>query len=167
MFSAKETALFVGGRWRATLTEEETFAVNAATEKLRLANYSVKAKEGVCTLTVKRNSPSIQLEVGKGGRSVVKLKIQMVAGIVDYSKAQGILDIKDVGSMPDGVFAAAEKQLAASLTSAYEKARNVRCDVLGLQERLVKYKKRALLQYKDGLLDNTALTVEIRFKGTR
>ncbi len=167
VFSAKETALFVGGRWRETLTAEETFALNAATGKLRLANYSVETDEATCTLLIKNNQPKIGLTVGKDGRGEVKISIKLVAGAADYSKAQGLQDIKDIGTPPDGVFAAAEKRLAGSLTTAYEKARGVGCDIFSLQERLVKYKKRELIKHQSALLDNTTLSVTIRFVGVR
>ncbi len=167
VFSAKETALFVRGRWGATLTAEETFALNAATGKLRLANYSVEADEETCTLLIKNNRPKIGLNVGKDGSGEVKVDITLVAGARDYSKAQSLDEIKDIGTPPDGVFAAAEKKLSGELTTAYEKARGIGCDVFELQERLVKYKKRAYLQHKDTLLDNTTLSVKVRFTGVR
>ncbi len=167
VFSAKETALFVGGKWRATLTAEETFALNAATGKLRLARYSVEIDEGTCTLLIKNNRPKIGLNVGTDGRGEVQVDITLIAGTRDFSKAQNIEDIKDIGTPPDGVFAAAEKKLAGELTTAYEKARGVGCDILELQERLVKYKKRAYLQHKSTLLDNTTLSVKIKFTGVR
>ncbi len=167
VFSAKETALFVRGRWRATLTAEETFALNAATGKLRLAVYSVGVNGGTCTLLIKSNDPKIKLNVGKDGRGEVEVQVGLVAGATDFSKALGVEEIKDVGTPPDGAFAAAEKKLAGELTTAYEKARGVGCDVLELQERLVKYKKRAYLQHQSTLLDNTTLSVKIRFRGVR
>ncbi len=167
VFSAKETALFVRGRWRATLTAEETFAINAATGKLRLARYSVDANGGTCTLLIKNNRPKIGLNIGKDGRGEVQVAVTLIAGARDFSKAQGIEDIKDIGTPPDGVFAAAEKKLASSITTAYEKARAVGCDILALQERLIKYKKRAYQQHESTLLDNTTLSVKIRFTGVR
>lgn len=167
VFSARQTALFTDGKWRGTLAAEETFAVNAAVGKLRLASYSVDVDGARCTLTVKRNDPKIKLDVGKDGRGIVKIELTMTAGLADYSKAQDADKIKDVGDVPDGVFAAAEKKLAAELTTAYEKARGVGCDVFGLEEKLVKYKKRAYLKYLDSLLDNTALTATVRFENVR
>ncbi len=167
VFSAKETALFVRGRWKETLTAEETFALNAATGRLRLASYSVEVDDGTCSLLIKNNQPKIGLNVGKDGKGEVKIFVKLVAGAADYSKAQGIEEIKDIGAPPAGVFAAAEKRLAGSLTTAYEKARAVGCDVLDLQERLVKYKKRTLLRHKSTLLDNVTLSVKIRFVGVR
>ena len=167
VFSARQTALFVRGKWQGTLTPEETFAVNAAIGKLRLANYSVDYDGQTCTLTVKRNTPKIKLEVGKDGSSRVQIQLTMTAGIADYSKALDVNELADAGDIPDGIFFAAEKKLAAELTTAYEKARKVGCDVFGLEERLVKYKKREYHQHKDSLLEKSSLTVKVRFEGVR
>ncbi len=167
VFSAKETALFVGGRWRATLTAEETFALNAATGKLRLASYSVEAEGKTCTLLIKNNRPKIGLNIGKEGRGEVQVSVTLIAGAADYSKAQELEKIKDIGTPPSGVFAAAEKRLEGAITTAYEKARGVGCDLLELQERLVKYKRRKYLQHQSTLLDNTTLSVKVRFTGVR
>ncbi len=167
VFSAKETALFVRGRWRETLTAEETFALNAATGKLRLASYSVETEGEMCTLLIKNNRPKIGLNVGKNGKGEVEVSVSLVAGAADYSKAQPLDKIKDVGTPPDGVFGAAAKRLEGLISSAYEKARGVGCDVLQLQERLVKYKRRKYLQHQSTLLDNTTLSVKVRFTGVR
>ncbi len=167
VFSAKETALFVNGRWRATLTPEETFAVNAAVGKLRLANYSVSVEDATCTLTIKHNNPKLKLNVGKEGNGRVHIILTLTAGVADYSKALDLKKLADAGDIPDGVFAAAEKKLAAELTSAYEKARAVGCDVFSLKEKLVKYKKRKFHPQKDTFLDNTSLSVDVHFEGIR
>jgi hypothetical protein len=116
VFSARQTALFVRGKWQGTLTPEETFAVNAAIGKLRLANYSVDHNGQTCTLTVKRNAPKIKLEVGKDGSSRVQIQLTLTAGIADYSKALDVNELADAGDIPDGIFFAAEKKLAAELT---------------------------------------------------
>ncbi len=167
VFSARETALFVRGKWVETLTADETFAVNAAIGKLRLANYSVAVDENACTLIIKRNLSSLRLDLGKEGRGVLKIRLKIVAGAIDYSKAQPVEKIKDFGEVPEGAFDAAEKKLAATLSTAYEKARAVGCDVFGLQERLVKYKKRAFFDKKDTLLEDTPLSVEVTFGNLR
>ncbi len=167
VFSAKETALFVKGKWRETLTEEETFALNAVTGKLRLASYSVEADGETCTLLIKNNRPKIGLNIGKEGRGEVQVSVILVAGAADYSKAQTLDKIKDIGTPPNGVFAAAEKKLSGAITTAYEKARGVGCDVLELQERLIKYKRRKYVQHQSTLLENTTLSVKVQFTGVR
>ncbi len=167
IFSAQETALLVRGRWLETLTSEETFALNAAIGKLRLASYSVEVDGGVCTLLIKHNTPKLGLDIGKDGRGTLRLQITLIAGAADYSKAQGLQEIKDMGAVPDGAFAAAEKKLTSTLITAYEKAKGVGCDVFGLEERLVKYKKREYLQHKDTLLSDTALDVSVKIKNVR
>lgn len=167
IFSARETALFVKGVWRETLTPEETFAVNAAVGKLRLASYSVGVGNESCTLTIKHNSPKIKLTVGEEGHGQVKIHVTLTAGVSDYSKAVDLKKLADAGDVPDGVFFAAEKKLTAELTSAYEKARKVGCDVFSIKERLIKYKNRKYHVKKDEFLNQTTLSVDVRFEGIR
>lgn len=167
VFSARETALFVRGVWRETLTPEETFAVNAATGKLRLASYSVSVKDEACTLTIKHNSPKIKLTVGEDGHGQVNIHVTLTAGVSDYSKAIDLKKLADAGDVPDGVFAAAEKKLTAELTSAYEKARGVGCDVFSIKERLIKYKNRKYHVEKEEFFNQTTLSVNVRFEGLR
>ena len=167
VFSAKETALFVRGIRKGRLTAEETFALNAATGKLRLASYSVAVGEETCTLNVKHNDAKIKLSVGKEGDGLLQIDLTLTAGVSDYSKALTLDRLADAGEIPDGVFAAAEKKLTAELSSAYEKARAVGCDVFAVQERLIKYKARQYHMQKENLLDGTALAVKVRFEGIR
>ncbi len=167
VFSARETALFVRGRWVERLTDEETFALNAAVGKLRLASYSVKVGEQTCTLSIKRNSSKIRLELGKEGKGILNIRLNVVAGLLDYSKAQDLQETKDMGQIPDGAFFAAEQKLAATLVTVYEKARAVKCDVFRLQERLLKYQRREFFPFKDTVLEDTPLSVKVTFAGVR
>ena len=169
VFSAKETALFVRGLWKETLTAEEAFAVNAVIGKLRLASYSVAVNDATCTLTIKHNTPKIELRVNENenGHGSVKIHLTITAGVADYSKAVDLKKLTDVGDVPDGAFAAAEKKLTAELTSAYEKARAVGCDVFAIKERLVKYKNRKYQTYKEEFFNKTTLSVHVRFEGVR
>ena len=167
VFSAKETALFVNGIWKERLTADETFALNAAIGKLRLASYSVAVNEAACTLSIKHNTSKIKLEVGKEEKSQLKIDLTMTAGLADYSKSLSIKKLSDGGNIPDGVFAAAEKKLAAALHTVYEKARAVDCDIFNVKERLVKYKKRNFHTKKEGILEETSLLVNVCFEGIR
>ena len=167
VFSAKETALFVRGVWKETLTPEEAFAVNAVIGKLRLASYSVPVNDATCTLTIKHNQSKIDLSVGEKGNGSVKIRLTLTAGVADYSKAVDLNKLADVGDVPDGVFAVAEKKLTAELTSAYEKARAVGCDVFSIKERLTKYKNRKYQPKKEEFFNQTTLSVHVRFEGVR
>ena len=91
----------------------------------------------------------------------------MTAGIADYSKAVDLNKLSDVGDGPDGVFAAAEKKLTGELTSAYEKARAVNCDVFSIKERLSKYKNRNYQTKKEEFFNHNTLSVHVRFEGVR
>ncbi len=167
VFSARETALFVRGIWRETLTAAETFAVNAALGRLRLAGYSVPVGENECQLLVKNNAPKIKLSVGKEGKGALHISVTLTAGVADYSKAQGLLDTKDLGSPPDGAFAAAAKKLTAEITTAFEKAKNVGCDLFEIRDRLTKFKRRKYHRHANTLLSNTDARVSVKFVGVR
>lgn len=167
VFSARETALFVHGKRVGTLTEEETFAFGAVKNQLRLAAYSVERNGKTCTLTVKRNSPKINLNVGKNGRAELKIHVTMAAGILDYSQALPLEKITDVGDTPKEFFTSAQKKLSAQIMQVFEKSRSCGCDLFGLQERLIKYEKKHLHQHSDSILENTTATVTVEFQNIR
>lgn len=166
VFSASETALFVNGKKVATLTATQTFALNAAKNKLQLASYSVAKDENTCTLTVKHNDQKSKLVVTEGG-SVFKIDLTMTAGLLDYSAALPLEDIADMGDVPDGVFAAAEKKLAGEILEVFEKTKACGCDVFGVRDLLVKYKKRSLRDRADTLLDEILPEIKVTFRNVR
>ena len=168
VFTARETALFLRGKRVATLTADETFAFSAVKKSLKLAPFTVTRGEGdACTLNVRQNDPKLSLRVSDEGAAVLKIKITLSAGIFDYSKALPLEDISDVGDVPDGIFAAAEKKLAAEIVSVFEKARVNDCDIFGVQALLVKHKPRTLQRYKTTILKNTRPDVQISFRNVR
>jgi len=167
VFSAGETALFSEGRRVGTLTEEESFAFGAVKNKLRLATYSVEQANKISTLTLKRNSPKIRFTVGKNERPCLKITVTVSAGMLDYSASQRLEDIADVGDVPRGVFAQAEKKLAAEITRVFEKSRACGCDLFGIVEYLQKYEKEHFHALKDTALDGTILDVEVKFQNIR
>lgn len=167
VFSAGETALFVAGKRVATLTDSETFALASVLNELQLASYSVENNDSTCTLSVKQNTAKIKLEVGRDGHAVLKIKLEMTAGLTDYSTALPLEDIKDVGDVPSGVFTAAEKKLEGQIRSVFEKAQACGCDVFGVRDRLVKYRDRSLHKYGNTVLSDTRADVEVHFKNVR
>lgn len=167
VFSASETALFVGGKWIETLSAEETFAFSVVKNKLQLAPYSVKAEESVCTLNVKHNAPKLSLKIGKEGKGNVVVHLTVVAGVLDYSKALPVENLADAGDVPNGVFYAAEKKLSADIHSAYEKTRACGCDIFGISDLLVKKGKRSAYRYKDTIFQNSTISVSVRFQNLR
>jgi Ger(x)C family germination protein len=167
VFSAKNTALFVRGKRVSTLTAEETFAFNAVKNKLRLAPYTLPDDTENCTLSIKQNSPKISLKVDENGVGALQIKLRLTAGALDYSKALSLEQISDVGDVPDGIFAAAEKKLAAEILSVFEKTRAAECDLFGVQDLLMKHKPRALHKYKKEILKNTHAQISVRFENVR
>jgi len=167
VFSAGETALFVYGKRVETLKTEETFALSAVLNELRLASYSVERENKTCALTVKQNSPKTRLEAHGENALTLKIEVTMTAGILDFSKSQDLKSLGDAGDVPKEYFTLAEKKLAGEIQTVYEKCRAVNCDVFGVRERLVKYKKRAYQKRQDAAFQNTRADVSVRFQGVR
>ena len=167
VFSARETALFLRGRRVATLTAEETFAFGAVKNSLKLAPFTIEKESVACSLTIKQNDSKLSLQISKEGLANLKIKLTLTAGILDYSKALPLDEVSDAGDVPDGIFVAAEKKLAADISSVFEKARLNGCDIFGVQELLIKHKPRNLHQYKDTVLQNTRPDVHVSFRNLR
>lgn len=167
VFSAQETALFVGGRWVETLTATETFALSSVFSKLRLASYTVNGVENSCVLNVRRNDPKIKLETGANDGFNLQINVTMTAGILDYSQSQPIDKIADAGDVPKEYFTLAEKKLASEIAQTYRKCQAVNCDVFGVRERLIKYEKRRFHDQRNTAFQNTSVQVNVRFRNVR
>lgn len=167
VFSARETALFVQGKRVETLNDEETFALDAVIGKLRLAPYTVEREGKICTLSVRRNSPKIKLDVGKNGSADLKIHLALTSGIIDFSEALPVEDIADSGNVPKEYFSQASKKLASEIQRVFEKSKNVGCDLFGVRERIVKYEKHSLKTFADSALKNTVLSVNVTFSDVR
>ena len=167
VFSASETALFVRGKRVETLKTEETFALSAVLNKLRLAAYSVEREGKTCTLTIKHNAPKIKLETGEEDAFRLSIDLTMSAGILDFSKSQDLKSISDVGDVPKEFFTMAEQKLSAQIQTVYEKCRAAECDVFGVRERLVKYERRKFHKHEDTAFENTRAEVKVKFRNIR
>lgn len=167
VFSARETALFVNGKWVDSLNSEETFALATVQSKLQLASYTVNNEENACTLNIRRNSPSVKLKAGAGEFFSLKIDLTLTAGLLDYAKSQPIEKIGDAGDVPKEFFTVAAKKLAGEIESVYEKCRAANCDLFGVRERLIKYGKRSLKDKENVALENTRAQVSVRFQNIR
>lgn len=167
VFSAGETALFVGGKRVGLLSKEETFAFNAVKHELRLAAYSVETENAACTLTVKRNDKTTKFSVGKDGRATLKINLTLSAGLLDYSKALPLESVTDIGDVPEGVFALAEKRLTGQIITTFEKCRACGCDLFGVSERLYKYENSRFEELKDTVLQTAIADVSVKFRNVR
>lgn len=167
VFSAGETALFVRGKRVGTLNSEETFALSAVLNPLRLASYSVEREGKTCTLTIKHNNRKLKLQTGKEEFFTLSIDLTMTAGALDFSKAQSLQEIRDTGSVPTEYFTLASKKLAGEIQTVYEKCRRVECDIFGVRERLIKYEKRRFHKHEDTAFENTRASVSVRFENIR
>ena len=150
-----------------TLKNDETFALATVLSKLRLASYSIDKGEATCTLSIRRNSPSIKLKSNEGDLFSLNVNVSMTAGTLDYSLSQSIEEIGDVGDVPKEFFTLAANKLSREIESVYEKCRTVGCDVFGVRERLIKYEKRRLKEKQDTVFQNTRIQVSVHFENVR
>ena len=167
LFSARETALFVGGKQVETLNKDETFALAVLLNKLRLASYSVPLDDKTCTLTIKQNSPKISLKTGERNTPELSLHVTLTAGIMDLSTAQSITEISDAGKPIAGSFSTAEQKLALEIQKTFLKTQACGCDVFGVRERWIKHQKRSLHALAPAALENTRLDVKVTFRNIR
>ena len=167
VFSAGETALFVNGKWVETLQNEETFALGAVLNKLRLAAYSVEREGRTCSLTIKQNDPKITLHANTEDNFTLKIEVSMFAGMLDFSKAQSLDKIADAGDVPKEYFTYAAKKLESEIRTTYDKCKAVGCDVFGVRERLIKYERRRFHKHENTAFQNTRTEVTVRFRNLR
>ena len=167
VFSARETALFVHGKWVDTLKSDETFALATVLSKLRLASYTLEDTDKACTLNIRRNSPSVKLQTSDSGIFTLKVDLDFTAGMLDYSKSQPIEKIGDAGDVPKEFFTLAANKLKGEIERTYEKCRAINCDLFGVRERLIKYGKRRFYNRQDSAFSDTRIQVSVRFKNVR
>ena len=166
VFSARQTALFVHGKWVESLSADETFATSAVLSKLRLAAYTLP-EETACTMLIKRNTPRIKLRSENGEAFTLSVEVTLTAGALDFSKSQPLDKIKDVGDLPSAYFTVAEKKLSGEIERVFEKCKACNCDLFGVRERLIKYEKRRLKKEEIPTLQNTHANVLVRLKNVR
>ena len=150
-----------------TLSAEETFAVGAVLNKLRLASYTVEREGKTCSLTIKHNASNVKLQTSKSDYFSLHIDITMSAGALDISKAQNIEDLGSVGNVPKEFFTVAEKKLASEIQRVYEKCRACGCDIFGVRERLVKYGKRSFRHLQGVAFANTHANISVHFRNIR
>ena len=167
VFSASETALFVGGKRVEKLKAEETFAVGAVLNHLRLAAYSVEREGKTCTLTVKHNAPKIKLKAAREDLFSLQIDLTMTAGVLDFSKSQDLKEINDAGDVPKEYFPLAERKLAGEIQTVYEKCQRANCDIFGVRERLIKYERKRFHKHENTAFQNTRAEVTVHFENIR
>ena len=167
VFSAGETALLVGGRLVGTFTKDETFAFNAVKNKLRLAAFDVKTDKETCSLTIKHNSKKTLFFVGTNDVATLKISVKLTAGLLDTSAALPLEKSADVGDVPDGAFAAAEKRLSGYIFSAFDKCKNSGCDLFELKSLLQKYANKQYQKLEKDILQTALLDIKVQFVNVR
>lgn len=167
VFSAGETALIVGGRQVGTFTKDETFAFNAVKNKLRLAAFDVQTDRQTCSLTIKHNSKKTLFFIGANDVATLKISVKLTAGLLDNSTALPLEKSADVGDVPVGAFAAAEKRLSGYISSAFDKCKNSGCDLFELKSLLQKYANKQYKRLEKDILQTALFDLKVQFVNVR
>ena len=165
VFSAGETALFVDGKAVGKLNETESFTYALIKNQLRLAAYSLPYDGKTYTLTVKRSSPSLSLQIDE--KSLLQVEIKMAMGISDVSKAQSLEDTVDVGDFPKELLGVAAENIEKEIFALFEKCRAIGFDLFEAIDKLQKYENEHFADKKDTLLQELEISVRVQASSIR
>lgn len=167
LFSASETALFYDGVMVGKLDKEQTFALAAVKENLRLASFYPESAGANYSLLVKKNDPKVKFSVSKNGATKLTIEVTLTAGIQDSSVSDTIAELGEVGSLPEAVKRKAEEKLKKSIEEAFAISAACGCDLFGATERLRKYEPKYFSAYKNDLLSRLEASVKVKFRSLR
>ena len=164
VFSAGETALFVGGVRVGKLNRQETFAFSAVQNELKLASYSVERERDACTLSIKNNLRKKSFSVAKDGKATLTITLTVTAGILDYNTPT---QPADAGDVPEGVLPLAAQMLAGQVQTAFQKCQKFGCDLFELTSLLQKREHKRFEALQDEIVKNASLAIHVTFQNVR
>lgn len=167
LFSASETALFYDGVMVGKLNKEQTFALAAVKEKLRLASFYPESAGAKYSLLVKKNEPKVKFFVDRNGAARLDVEVTVTAGIEDVSVPDTVTELGEVGSLPSHVKKSAEEKLKKSVEEVFALSAASGCDLFGAVEKLRKYEPKYFAAYKNDLLSRIQLRVKVKFRPFR
>ena len=165
VFSASETALFIGGKRIGTLKKEETFALACVKNPLHLASYTVESDGESNTLIFKNNRRKQRFSLD-GNRPSMQIDLTVYADLSDRSESQHLDGLS--GRHPhSAVYVAAADALREQIESTFEHCRELEFDAFDAIGKLQKYENEHYERLKDSLIEQLELTVSVRFAPIR
>lgn len=165
-FKAEKTALFQEGKRITVLNAEETFALSAVKNPLRLASYTTQVEGTDCTLTIRKTNNKRKFEV-KENTPVLKVELTLYAGIKDNAKSRPVDELGDAGDLPNGALAVASQSLAAQIEALHQKCKTIGFDAFEAIGMLQKYENDYFEAFKETLPERLELDLTVRFEGLR
>lgn len=164
-FNAARTALFYEGKLVGILDEDESLAFNLAYNSIRLATLQVSVDDAVYALSLKDVKGGIKLKMD-GGMPALNVSLEATAQTADYSESgeNTIGDLARYRKVKESVLREAEKSLKENLLSAFEKARDGKCDLFEVADKLQKYQPRYHNAYRDVILDRVSPSFSVKIK---
>ncbi len=165
-FKAEKTALFKEGRRIGVLNAEETFALSAVKNPLRLASYTTQVDGVDCTLTLRKTNNKRKFTI-QDNTPILKVEIALYAGVKDNAKSRPIDELGDAGDLPSGALAVASQSLAAQIERLHQKCKAIGFDAFEAIGMLQKYENDYFEAFKETLPERLELDLTVHFESLR
>ncbi|MBQ8320482.1 MAG: hypothetical protein IJX81_06340 [Clostridia bacterium] len=165
-FKAEKTVLVKEGKKVGVLSGEETFALTAVKNPLRLADYTFPLSSGGCTVNIRKSKPKLRFSL-RDDTPTLQAELAFYVGIRDSVKPRPADKLKDAGDLPDGALAVAEKTLSQQIIALHERCKAIGFDVFEATGMLQKYENNSFETLKETLPERLKLELTVRFEGVR
>ncbi len=163
IFSANRTALFKEGVKVGELSEEETFALNLVSHKVRIADTEVESGGETYALSLKGNKPKISV-AAKKERPLLTLRLKLTASVSGKSSPSSVGEISRSSAAPEEVRCSAEKKLEGLYLDLVEKSKALDCDFLNLTDRIKRNDYGGFFTFKDSLLPSLEADISVKIR---
>lgn len=161
LFDASQSMLFKKGVGVGMLSAEENYAINIIKNKIRLSSVSFKHKNENITasLRVSKHGSSLKIE---NGEPVLNIILKATIVISDMDKSKSIVEITSSEIVSQSILNSLKAYLTEQITSCFNTARKVDCDVFNLTNELYRSYFKDFNRLQSGLLNTVKLNVDIK-----
>lgn len=165
VFDATTTALFLGGKKVGELNKSLTHTFNMLTKKINGSAFAVDDVDGKnYLLTVLNDTNSLTVKATENELNVCA-SVKLYCKISDQNTVLQDSTFEKNNPLPDKVKKRTEQMISENIRALFEKAKQTRCDFLGIKEKLYRHNFKQYSRYKDNFLDKLTLTVNVTVDG--
>ncbi len=159
-FTARRTAIYSNGMFTGILDDQQSFALAAIRNNIRLAVLQCDTKDVHYTLGLKNVNCGVDLKVNAGAPELT-LKFKAKARINGAKKRLVPEQIIFDDVVPEEVLSAAEAALEKRFNDLFDTLKEKDCDLVGIREQLYKYENKYFDAFKDDILSRMQIKYEI------
>ena len=157
LYSARETAIFYGGRMTALLDADETFAFSLLQGNVVAGELTLEKEDGDVSLTVLKNNGKISFSTKDGPKA--KLSVDLKVRLFSRGVPAPIDDIANSFVSPE-LQQKAEEKIDALLGRLWQESKESGCDLFLFTRSLYRSSLKEYERYREDLLER--VQVEIR-----